>query len=69
MCGWAQLHRIGAVYPVSGWWKYRVPQKRYDSKTRYALILTLRCLEEDVDLYAEIEADIAARIAAAEVNV
>ena len=23
-----------AVYPVSGWWKYRVPQKRYDSKTR-----------------------------------
>lgn len=57
-----------AVYPVSGWWKYRVPQKRYDSRARYALILTLRCLEEDVDLYAEIEADIAARIAAAEVD-
>jgi hypothetical protein len=54
---------------VSGWWKYRVPQKRYDSKTRYALILRLRRLEEVVDLYAEIEADIAARIAAAEVNV
>ena len=46
-----------------------MPKKRYDSKARYALILTLRCLEEDVDLYAEIEADIAARIAAAEVNV
>lgn len=58
-----------AVYPVSGWWKYRVPQKRYDSKARYALILTLRCLDEDVDLYAEIEAAIAARIAAAEVEV
>ena len=41
-----------AIYPVSGWWKYRVPQKRYDSKTRYALILTLRCLDEDVNLYA-----------------
>jgi len=58
-----------AVYPVSGWWKYRRPQKRYNSKARYALILTLRCLEEEVDLYAEIEADIAARIAAAEVDV
>ena len=37
-----------AVYPVSGWWKYRVPQKRYDSKARYALVLTLRCLDDDV---------------------
>ncbi len=58
-----------AIYPVYGWWKYRVPQKRYDSKARYALILTLRCLDENVDLYAEIEADIAARIAASEVAV
>ncbi len=58
-----------AVYPVSGWWKYRVPQQRYNSKTRYAPVLTLRCLDEDVDLYAEIEADIAARIAAAEFKV
>lgn len=58
-----------AVYPVSGWWKYRVQQKRYDSKARYALVLMLRCLDEDVDLYAEIEADIAARIAASEVIV
>jgi hypothetical protein len=54
---------------VSGLWKYRVPQKRYDSKARYALVLTLRCLDENVDLYAEIEADIAARIAANEVLV
>jgi hypothetical protein len=58
-----------AVYPVSGWWKYRVPQNRYNSKTRYALVLTLRCLDEDVDLYAEIESDIAARISAGEVRV
>jgi hypothetical protein len=33
------------------------------------LVLTLRSLDEDVDLYAEIEADIAARIAASEVKV
>jgi hypothetical protein len=29
----------------------------------------LRCLDEDVDLYAEIEADIATRIAATEIEV
>jgi hypothetical protein len=57
------------LYPVSGWWKYRAQRKRHDSKARYALVLTLRSLDEDVDLYAEIEADIAARIAASEVKV
>jgi hypothetical protein len=51
-----------AVYPVSGWWKERVPQKRYDSRTRYALIATITCVEEEVDLHAEVQSlvDIAA---------
>lgn len=56
--------RALAVYPVAGWWKSRVPKKRYDSKARYALVMTLRCLDEDIDLYSEIETEIAARIAA-----
>jgi len=51
-----------AIYPVSGWWKYRLPQKRYNDTTRYALVMTLRCLEEDVDLYAEINTAIEARL-------
>jgi hypothetical protein len=50
-----------AVYPVSGWWKYRTPQKRFNSKARYALIMTLRCLDEEIDLYSEIATGIAAR--------
>ena len=53
-----------AVYPVSGWWKYRTPQKRFNSKARYALIMTLRCLDEDIDLYSEIATGIAARTTA-----
>lgn len=44
-----------AVYPVSGWWKERVPQKRYEAKARYALIATITCVEEEVDIYTEIE--------------
>lgn len=55
--------RTLAVYPVAGWWKNRMPKKRYNSKARYALVMTLRCLDEDVDLYSEIEAGIAAKIA------
>ncbi len=47
--------RTLAIYPVSGWWKYRLPQKRYNDKARYALIMTLRCVDQDVDLYADID--------------
>ena len=53
--------RTLAVYPVAGWWKNRTPKRRYNSKTRYALIMTLRCIDEDVDLYAEIATGIANR--------
>jgi len=53
--------RTLAVYPVAGWWKNRTPKRRYNSTTRYALIMTLRCIDEDVDLYAEIATDIASR--------
>jgi hypothetical protein len=53
-----------AIYPVAGWWKNRIQKKRYNSKVRYALVMTMRCLDEDVDLYSEIETDIDNRIAA-----
>lgn len=54
--------RTLAIYPVSGWWKYRLPQKRYNDKTRYSLVLSLNCVEQDVDLYSEIETAISAAI-------
>jgi hypothetical protein len=46
------------VYPVAGWWKNRTPKKRYNSEARYALVMSLRCLDEDVDLYSEVESAI-----------
>ncbi len=55
--------RTLAVYPVSGWWKIRTPKKRYNSRARYALIMTLKCLDEDIDLHAAIDAAITLRIA------
>jgi hypothetical protein len=44
-----------------GWWKNRIPKKRYNNEARYALVMTLHCLDEDVDLYSEIAMEIAAR--------
>ncbi len=44
-----------AVYPVAGWWKTRKKLERYDKKARYALVVSIRTPETDVDLYNVIE--------------
>ena len=44
-----------AVYPTSGWWKTRPALERYDKAARYALVVSIRAPEVDVDLYAEVE--------------
>jgi hypothetical protein len=44
-----------AIYPVAGWWKTRKKEGRYDKKARYALIISIRTPETEVDLYNAIE--------------
>ena len=44
-----------AVYPTSGWWKTRRALKQYDRTVRYALVVSIRAPEVDVDLYTEVE--------------
>lgn len=44
-----------AVYPVAGWWKTRKKLERYDNIARYALVISIRTPETDVDLYTVIE--------------
>ena len=39
-----------AVYPVVGWWKTRQALARYDRAARYALVVSIRAPEVDVDL-------------------
>ena len=51
-----------AIYPVGGWWKEYKRLHRNDQTIRYALAVTLDCLEE-VDLYSPIAAHIAAATA------
>jgi hypothetical protein len=40
-----------AVYPAMGWWRTRKSLGRYDKKARYALVVSIRAPEADVDLY------------------
>ena len=43
-----------AVYPALGWWKRRPALERYDQQARYALVVSIRAPETDVDLYTEV---------------
>ena len=44
-----------AVYPSLGWWKTRHSLERYDQTARYALVVSIKAPEVDVDLYTEVE--------------
>lgn len=43
-----------AVYPVIGWWRERHNLKKYNSKTRYSLLVSLETPVADVKLYTSI---------------
>ena len=50
---------IIAVYPTAGWWKTRQALERYDKAARYALVVSIRAPEVDVDLCTEVANQIA----------
>ena len=52
----ADLASRGAivVYPTTGWWKTRPTLEHYDRAVRYALVVSIRAPEVDVDLYTEV---------------
>lgn len=51
-----------AVYPTAGWWKTRPALERFEQSARYALVVSIRAPEVDVNLYTEVATQIAARI-------
>jgi hypothetical protein len=54
-------HGAIAVYPVGGWWKSHVGQKRLADKARYALVISISAPGHKVDLYSEITALVEAK--------
>ena len=47
-------HDAIAIYPVGGWWKSHVGQKRVTDKARYSLVISVSAPGQDIDLYSEI---------------
>jgi len=47
-------HDAIAVYPVGGWWKSHIGQRRMSDKGRYSLVISLHAPGQAVDLHAEV---------------
>jgi hypothetical protein len=54
-------HDAIAIYPVGGWWKSHVGQRRMNDTARYALVISLSAPGLDIDLHADIAAKVEAK--------
>ncbi len=50
----SQSNKI-AIYPKTGWWKLRTNLKKYNSKVRYSLVVSIEAPETETDLYTVIK--------------
>lgn len=55
-------HDSIVIFPVGGWWKSHVGQKRGNDKARYSLVISINAENHQVDLYSEIEALVNAQL-------
>jgi hypothetical protein len=60
----AERDAVG-VFPVGGWWKEKPGMDRWGRPARYALILSIRAPEAEVDLYTAIATKLGVAIPAA----
>ncbi len=59
------LRRVLAIHPVAGWWKSKLRRDQNPKTARYSLIIEIDAGGTEVNLFAEVEAAIAAQIKAA----
>ncbi len=57
----AQRSAIG-VYPIGGWWKENPAHHRYERTVRYSLVVSIRAVNGDVDIYTPVQVQIATPI-------
>jgi hypothetical protein len=43
-----------AVFPVGGWWKSHLGQRRANDRARYALVISVAAPGQNIDIHAEI---------------
>jgi hypothetical protein len=53
------------VFPISGWWKEKPALQRWDRSARYALLVSIRAPEAEIDLYTAIANRLAVVVPAA----
>lgn len=46
--------RYVAIYPVGGWWKSKIKEKKFENNVRFSLVISLNIEDVSVDLYNEI---------------
>ena len=51
-----------AIYPVGGWWKERPNLDRWQRSVRYALIVTIKAPEIEVDIYTPVANQVAVAV-------
>ncbi|MER9316488.1 S8 family peptidase [Mesorhizobium sp. M0659] len=56
-----------AIFPVGGWWKSHLGQKRGKDKARYSLAVSITAEGKEVDLHAEIHAEVQAHVDAGQI--
>jgi Subtilase family len=52
------------IFPISGWWKEKPSLQRWDRAARYALLVSIRAPEAEVDLYNSIAVQISTPVPA-----
>ena len=62
-------HDAIAVFPVGGWWKSHIGQRRMGDIGRYSLAISIEASGQAVDLHSELEAQVAVKAAEVEVGV
>jgi len=51
-----------AVYPVTGWWRYRKDPEIHQKKARYSLIVSIETDDKSVDLYEMVKNEVKSRV-------
>lgn len=53
----ARRSAIG-IYPIGGWWKENPGHRRYEHRVRYSLVISIRAVNGDVDIYTPVRVQI-----------
>lgn len=46
------------VFPVNGWWRLRAQHRKYNSRIRYSLIVSLETVGAELDIFTPIKAEV-----------